>query len=645
MHLFHNRPLSLACCILAACALLISRVSFAISVALMVLAALLLIVSFVLYLKKSSRAPLLALICSVAAVIAILDSFAFFHVRYPSYQKYVDQECVVEGVVLERKLSNAYGTVLYVAVDQIDGEKARADMLLECSYASPLQVGERFRVRAKGREFEKTGKYDEERAALSDGVVLALVCDSADQCKILSGKSRSLRVLFSEWNARAAFRLESAVGGREGKLCSALLLGNRDGLNGDEALAFERAGVSHLLALSGLHVSILIMIAEWVLRKCYCPRVGRVLTVLLLSVLYLFLTGASLSTARAVCMLGVLTLGFCLQESYDSFTALCISLAFLIVLMPYAVLDIGMWMSFIAAGSIIIFSPVMVTVSEHFAKTVSLPHVLHKAIFGFFGAAFVGLTANLGLAYLQTAAFGNISVLSIPATMVLSIPLSMTLVCSILTLLFPPLGALTNALSGVMLELTMRMSDLENILLPMNDWLTRFVLLALTAALILLAVVKIKRAAWCALPITLAIAAVISSVCVTHVAHSRLTIDRLDGGRGEILLVTQAGDAVAVVGKNELAGGARAIADGMAEARCTELDDLVLTHYYHQATYFLSALAGDVKIRNLRLPPPKDEREEGIAWRLTEEAEARGIKVYFHTDGLALNCKSIDSFS
>ncbi len=643
MYLFHNRPLGTACCILAICALLISQVNRTIGIVLLSIGALLLLIFISAFLHRRCRTWLLAVICTLAAVIAILHSFVFFHVRYPSYQEYVDKECVIEGTVLKRVRSGPYQTLFYVALDSIDGKRERVDVMLECTYASSMQAGERFRITARGRAFETKSGYDEEATALSGGMVLALVCEKSDDCTIFDDKVRSPRAFFSEWNASAAFRLENMVGGRAGKLCSAFLLGNRDGLNSDESLAFERAGVSHLLALSGLHISILIMIVEWLLRQCCCPRLGRVLTVSVLAIFYLFLTGASLSTARAVCMLCVLTVAYCLQESYDSFTGLCAALAFLILLMPYAVLDIGMWMSFIAAGAIIIFTPIMRVASERFSKKVSLPRFLHKMLFGVLGALFVGLVANLALAYLQAVVFGRISLLSLPATMLLSIPLTLTLIFSVLALLLPPFGTISQVLADLMLKTTAWLSDFENVLLPTNDLLTRSVLFVLTLVLIFLAVAKLKRMIWCILPLTLAVLAVTGSVAVTRISYGKLNVERLPGAKGEILLLTQAGDAVAVTYAAETAGGAHTLFDGLEAARCTELDDLVMTHYYHQSTYFLSTLAGEIKIRNLRLPPPTNEQEEGIALRLSEEAEKRGIRVFFHLNGLALTSSSIEA--
>ncbi|MBQ2734965.1 MAG: hypothetical protein IJF33_03955, partial [Clostridia bacterium] len=64
MHLFYNRPLSLACCILAGCALLVSLVSMIVALVLLAVAVLLLAISLTLFLRHRSRAPLLALICT-----------------------------------------------------------------------------------------------------------------------------------------------------------------------------------------------------------------------------------------------------------------------------------------------------------------------------------------------------------------------------------------------------------------------------------------------------------------------------------------------------------------------------------------------------------------------------------------------------
>lgn len=579
---------------------------------------------------------LLSFLCVVGVLLALIGSFLFFHVRYASFQNVVGEECVIEGTVIRRVGTQSYATTIYAEIDELNGERVRADVKLECAYATALQTGDRFRATATAKAFDKGGQYNEESYALSDGILLTLECNDPKDCAVLKTKSHSLRVLFANWNVAAAFRLENAVGGREGKLASALLLGNRSGLNPDETLAFRRTGVSHLLALSGLHVSILIAFVEWLLKKCACPKRARVIVMACMAIFYLFLTGGSLSTARAVCMLCVLSLAECLQYDYDPFTGLCATLAFLILLMPYAVLDLGMWMSFIAAGSIIVFSPALTSFLNRVSQKLPLPRLLFKVLSSLVGAFFVGTVANLALFLLQAIAFDEISLLSVPATMLLSVPLTLTLVFAIVALIVPPLGFLCRFCAHFMLEATLRLSDFENIVISTNDRITQGILFVLTVVLIVLALAKLKKAIWATIPIALMLAAVIAAFGVTYLSDTSVRTIPMEESSG-LTLYTYKGSAVAVNDAISMATDAYDLSVALREARCTELDDLIITTYYNQAPYFLSSLAGKIKIRNLRLPPPTTERERGIAMRLCEEAEERRICVSFDLKDLALD--------
>ncbi|MBQ2253589.1 MAG: hypothetical protein II325_00360, partial [Clostridia bacterium] len=60
--------------------------------------------------------------------------------------------------------------------------------------------------------------------------------------------------------------------------------------------------------------------------------------------------------------------------------------------------------------------------------------------------------------------------------------------------------------------------------------------------------------------------------------------------------------------------------DAITEVKCTELEELVLTHYHEGSSRLLSTVAASVKTRALRLPIPNGEEEIALAAGLTEEA-------------------------
>ena len=645
MHIFKERPLALACCTFAAVAILAYSLSALVQLICIITSVLALLVLIFLFFRKKKRSIFLASLLLFAITLALLSSYLFFHVRYQNWQNRIGEECVVEGVILKRETGKPYQSTLIAEVHQINGEVCRADVRLQFPYASTLQVGDSFRLRGVGAPFETKYMENEEINSIKDGILLCITSEDMQNCELLESDRFSFRAMLSRWNFAASYRLEQIIDGEAGKLASALLLGTRGHLSGDTSLHFRRAGVSHLLALSGLHVSILIAALEFFLKAISCPKRVRAISVFAIAFGYLFFTGASPSIARAVLMLGVLTLGYYWRTDYDPFTSVSTVLTLLLLISPNAITDMGLWLSFVAAASILIFLPAFDSVQEFlFAKLTVSPKLI-KAISGTVTALIVGLAANLSLLYLQARFFGEVSLGSVPATLVLSIPTTLLLVLSVVTFIIPPLGFLTALVGDVMLAITEWFSGMEGILIPLNDVLSQICALAVLLALVFIAAAKLKRVQrWCLLPITLSFITILTSLCVTYLPKRGTSFSFVHAGGGDLILFTNKGKSVMIDFSDGTAGGGVELIGIANDLRCTELDDLVLTHYHNRDTYFISSMAKRIRVKTLHLPHPNSEEEQSIANQLTKEAERHGIDVVFGVDDIAIDELEILAF-
>ncbi len=636
MHLFYNRPLSFACALFVASAAVSAFLSLALSIVLLILTAVLLIISCICRRRWKKKRMILIRMSLLGVFCGLLVSTLFFQVRLLPFQKSVNRECVIEGTVLKRTTSLPYASAFDVSLDSLDGEACYADARLECEYASALQVGDRFVIRATGRAFEEEDGYDERSYMLSNGKLAIFVCKAEENCTILPKKGTSLRVLFSEWNAELTYRLQRDIGGREGNLAAALLLGNTDVLDASTVLSFERTGVSHLLALSGSHIALLIAIFDWILRRLQCPKGVRIFIVTLLSFGYLFLTGCEPATSRAVLMYCLVAISFALHADYDGVTALFVTLALFILISPNAIYDLGMWMSFVATGAIIIYLPPL----QDWLENVRERHILPKPVFRLFAtfstAIFVGLAANLAMTVIQSLAFLNLPLLAVPHTMLLSFPMTWTLLLAVLTLFAPPLAFLCRTSAGMMITVTEYAADPAFILLPIREGLSRALIVALAVSLIFLALAKLKSRLWGILPLAL-FTATVASAFLIYLPSDQIRVEYIYENSGDMLLFTSAADAVAIDFSDGTATCAGALSDALTQAGCTELKDLIISHYHNKTSYYIISMAANVKVRNLHLPFPKTEEERAIAKRLREEAERQGMCVWYDCDGLAIH--------
>lgn len=633
MRLLYHRPLALAACLGVLCALLVPSLSEEEHLLLNLLLALAFAAVLILFLanRRLWRPGMALFLCLLSLLMVSSSAFGFYHRRYGRLTQYHGTPCTVEGSVHERLESGAFFSHFRVHVESVNGKEEDFDAFLECTYASALQVGDRFKMTATSRAFTEEEAFSEENFRLSQGMMMAMTCSTYTDCQILDGEDRSLEVLASKLNFRLAHRLYSSIGDKDGGIASALLLGNRTWLSENVDLHFRRTGISHLLALSGLHVSVLVGFFEWILRRCQIHKAIRAVVIPLLAIAYLVITGFSPSIFRAVVMATMMYLAYLNGAEYDSFTALCLSMMMILIGTPYAVSDVSMWLSFLAAGAIVTFTPAIHDFFEHIYDLRRYPRRLVYAIQLLSTAVFVGIVANASLLFYSAAVFGETSVWSVPLTLILSPVFTALLILSLFSVLLPFLPFLPQIcgfLEKLVCNVARTFSEKEVSLLPMRDGTTQILILLLTLTVVWLAVCRLRKKRWLGLiAVMLAVTLVYPLCFVDRKEPPSCTV--ISAGHGVVRLYTEDRVAILVNDTYGIASSAYEIKEAAQKENCTEIRDLIFCKNYNQATYFISKVSERIYIRNLHLQSPETPYEEAMAARLAEEAEHHGIRVYY----------------
>lgn len=140
-----------------------------------------------------------------------------------------------------------------------------------------------------------------------------------------------------------------------------ILLGDKSYLNLELKDAFSGAGAMHLLAVSGLHVGIFLVILQW-LFKTFGKRIPRWLRfTFILAILWTYagITGFSPSVNRAVTMFSFVALSSILGKRYNPLDGLLASACILLIINPSNLFDIGFQLSYLAMLGIFLFVPVL----------------------------------------------------------------------------------------------------------------------------------------------------------------------------------------------------------------------------------------------------------------------------------------------
>ena len=120
-------------------------------------------------------------------------------------------------------------------------------------------------------------------------------------------------------------KLVKELGEKDGSLIAAMLLGEKSSLEEESEDLYRRNGISHVLAISGMHLSLLGMGLYWGLKQIFGNSKGVAFSCIMIMFLYCIFTGNSISAVRATIMFSISFLAKITERSYDSLSALALA--------------------------------------------------------------------------------------------------------------------------------------------------------------------------------------------------------------------------------------------------------------------------------------------------------------------------------
>lgn len=139
-------------------------------------------------------------------------------------------------------------------------------------------------------------------------------------------------------------------------LATGILLGDKTQISGDMTEGFEICGTSHIIAVSGLHISVICLCLYQVLKLFDCSRGVRTVISLIVLFAYSGVVGFPKSVLRAGIMLGVLLISKLLSAKADTLNSLGLA-TFIICLNPFAVSDASALLTVTAVLGIVVVKP------------------------------------------------------------------------------------------------------------------------------------------------------------------------------------------------------------------------------------------------------------------------------------------------
>ncbi len=299
---------------------------------------------------------------------------------------------------------------------------------------SDLDIGENILLFSPLKDFQKSSNPQsfDYRAFMFNRNVYRVIYE--DGFIKLPQSSFDLSIYGARQRAKIVGALKKA-GFKEAHLqfIQALILGQKKAINRETYNDFAEVGVVHILAVSGLHVGIVLIIIQFLLKPLLrIPKYGRPVMILL-SILSLWffaaLAGFSPSVMRASTMFSFLALSQLSRRKTNSLNMLGLSAVVLLLFKPQLLFEVGFQLSYAAVFAIVLLYPVF---SKVYLPTYNLPKIFIKT-------AYVSLAAQIGVLPFQLYYFHQFPGLFLVGNIVivpfLGLLLSGGIVCIVLSLL------------------------------------------------------------------------------------------------------------------------------------------------------------------------------------------------------------------
>ena len=297
---------------------------------------------------------------------------------------------------VDKILKTQYGYNVYLKNALINNREC-GNIIAYFQSEPDLKIGNKIYLKGKIQQFEvarNKGNFDSKKYYLSIGITTKIAVKeyyvSDDNYDFLRDKLCTLR----EYVVGMFSKLCDTNGkdkwlyGNKAGIFSAILMGDKTELNQEIKDLYSLSGIAHILAISGLHISLIGMFLYSLLRKRFSFATSSALTIAVVT-LFAITSGMGIATIRAFVMFILKLIGEILGRKYDYITAISLSALILLADNPFIIINSGFQMSFCA----------MITITIIWPKVVYLINIKSKIANSIVFSLCIGIFMNPVIAY------------------------------------------------------------------------------------------------------------------------------------------------------------------------------------------------------------------------------------------------------
>lgn len=548
----------------------------------------------------------------LGAALALLWLTAYGAIFHAPAQAMENRTVRLEAVVVEWPEETDYGCRITVRAGEADGRKGKAIFYGESTLLD-LRPGDRLSCVARCTPADRMAG-EESLYYPSKGVLLKLKGYGPVEVDRAQGVPARYALTILAGTVRE--RIDQLYPEKQAGFLRALLTGDKSGLDQVDQNNFKRVGLSHVVVISGLHVSFLLGFLTLFLK----PERRGSLVLLLAGVLcFTLMTGSAPGTVRAAILATLSLIGTHIRRETHPMVSLSAGLLVLLALNPYAIANPGLQFSFLSTVGIFVFGQPWSR-----AWLQKFPRPWRRWVGPLVGTVAVSLGTMLFTVPLSALYFGQFSLIAplsnLLTTWAVSVAFLGGLLSVVLGFVYLPLGQLVAVVVGWPVDgffwYSAAASRFPLAAVGMHSiYYTLWILLVYGLVLLyLFAPLQGKRPM---LPLCVCVAALCFSTLLTVESVRRwdMVMTVLDVGQGQSIVFTS-GSACALVDCGGSYSPGDTAAGYLQSLGRSSIDLLVLTHYDSDHAGGVPELMGRMQVNAIAMPDFQAEND------LRQEIEA-----------------------
>lgn len=311
-------------------------------------------------------------IISILILATILISFTYTVLENNKYNnicnKLNEKEITLEAVVCSSIKETDYTYQVTIRVLKIENSKFKNTQLnlmskkgKDKTQINKLQYGNKIKVIGTFNKAEEARNY--KGYSYSDYLKTKKIfgnmnCDNLENITV-SAKNKENIINTSIYKISSILKenTEKILPKDEAGLLQGILLGDSSKISNEIKENFKDCNLSHMLAVSGAHLSYLIIAINLIFNKNKIGIRNNYIISIIIIIIFMLITGMSPSVVRAGICTIISIISTLLYRKQDSITTISIALLYTLIKNPFSIFDIGMQLSYAGTVSLILFYP------------------------------------------------------------------------------------------------------------------------------------------------------------------------------------------------------------------------------------------------------------------------------------------------